>query len=104
MSELRDHTRRALSGTEPSPEEAARALDVALGRTQPRRGRPRPLAVGLGVAAMALAFVLFGRRTTSLSPAAPVASRSGVHLYVRSAGEPEALALRLDLDNQGASR
>jgi hypothetical protein len=110
MPTLRDHTKDTLSATEPDDREAAQSLGSVLSRARADNARRTPAAWLLApafVAACALLYVVVFRhdgsrandQTVSKPPALP---DRGLHLYLRRAGEPDALALRLDLDTPGA--
>lgn len=104
MPTLRDHTKNALSASEPSDAEAKEDLDRVLRRA--RRERPARLwrlAVVPAVAAAAVALWLaVGRKTEPVARTAPPPPPGGIHLYLRASGEPEDRAMTLDLDTQGA--
>jgi hypothetical protein len=108
MPTLRDHTKEALKATEPTDQEAASDLRQVL-----RRAEKKPVAKAwfyvpaLAAAAAATYFVMFRpQEPVAKRPLPPAASAepvqtartNGMHLYLRSSREPEALAIRLDLD------
>ncbi|MBS2015481.1 MAG: hypothetical protein JST00_21515 [Deltaproteobacteria bacterium] len=109
MPTLRDHVKKTLSTSEPDDREAAQAFGSLLSRARAesaRRGPTRWLLVPAFAAACAVLYLFVFRhdgspsngRTFSKTPPLP---DHGLHLYLRAAGEPDALALRLDLDNAG---
>ncbi|MBL8606303.1 MAG: hypothetical protein JNL38_03240 [Myxococcales bacterium] len=101
MPTLRDHTREALSSTEPGPREGREELDQILRRSRAERplGWKLALVPAVAVAAAVVVWIAIGRRPAPVARTTP--PPAGIHLYVRSSGEPESSALSLDLATQG---
>jgi hypothetical protein len=101
MRTLREHTKDALSATEPTDKEAQAALQAILAPSHKKRlSRSWLFAPALATAALIVYLVAFPRSPAGVdrSMAKP---NGGVHLYLRSNHEPEAFALSLDLDTKG---
>ncbi len=100
MPTLRDRTREALSSTEPDAREGAEELDQILRRSRAERPLGWKLAFvpAVAVAAAVVVWIAVGRQPT---PVARTTPPSGIHLYLRSSGEPESRALSLDLATHG---
>ncbi len=103
MPTLRDHVKEALRAGEPDAPEAKRDLDLILARSR-RKPRMRALVVLATTpvaAAAVVASVLVLRHPPGEPQRKPSARASGVHVYVRASNEPEASAIRLDLELEG---
>jgi hypothetical protein len=104
MPTLRERVREALSASEPGEREAARELETILERAKSGKRRPGlswPLLLAPVLVAAALFFFLLFPRHAPVAPVAPVAAKSGVHLYLGVTGEPADRAITLDLDSKG---
>lgn len=108
MPTLRDHTKEALSATEPTEQEAQEALRAVI--EQAHANKPSrspgwlmvPAFAGVAVVVYLVAFRPTPKATEQ-TQTEQTARRTnhGVHLYLRSTHEPEAYALSLDLNTQG---
>ena len=103
MPTLRDHTKEALSATEPRDQEAQEALRAVLDKAQAKKS-PRSagwLVVPVFAGAALVVYLVAFRPVPAVPEQTARKPNHGVHLYVRSTHEPEAYALSLDLDTQG---